>query len=1176
MIHTAVFGPLSQSGPYQQLTNVIRGGQLPCSAFGLSDGQKVYLLAGLASSHKRPILIITASEIRASRLAEDVSSLLGCEVPVFPARPMSLRTVTAASREFAQRRLKVMAAAADDTLSVVVATAEALLQPMVTPETFAGGVITMRVGQEYSIKNLLNHLSQAGYARQDRAENPGQFALRGGIVDIFPYGEQQGYRVEFFGDDVDTIRRYDPFTQRSDTHVDEARLFPASEVPLETEALQRGIRVIQRDMEPTIQKMARDARHKETDLLQRVRELVQERIELLLTTGMFEGLEQHIPAFYTDTATLREYLNDPLVVLDEPGRVYESVEQYTKEYQTEFQEAMKRGEALLYQSTALYDWESVTRHLGPKSIISIQDLEYDMRPKARTFVRFTGRELIAYRGQMTRLAEDVRIWRSNRYRVIAMAGSDRRANRLADTLVDLGVGAVAITRDRDIEPGEAVVLPLGLRQGFEDPQEKLVILGETEVFGTARARKRIVRQGGRSTMDLFADLEAGDFVVHETQGIGVFRGIVKMTADGQTRDYMQIEYLKGDMLYVPTEQMNRVEKYIGSEGRAPRINRLGGTEWERVKGKVRAQVKIMAEELIKLYAARQKAKGFAFEPDNARMRAFEESFPYEETPDQVTAIAEIKKDMESPRIMDRLLCGDVGYGKTEVALRAAFKAISSGKQVALLAPTTVLTYQHYNTVALRFEDFPIRFDMLCRFRTPAQQKQIIRDLSQGKLDLVIGTHRLLSKDVKFRDLGLLIIDEEQRFGVAHKERIKHLKTDIDVLTMTATPIPRTLHMSMSGIRDISVIETPPEERQPVQTYVVEFQEDMVHDAIMKEISRGGQIYCLYNRVESMPVFARRLQELVPEARIVCGHGQMSSSQLEQVMLDFYSGKYDVLLSTTIIENGLDIPRANTLLVCDADHFGLAQLYQLRGRVGRSNRLAYAYFMYQPSKVLSEVAEKRLTAIREFTEFGSGFKIAMRDLEIRGAGNLLGAEQHGNMAAVGYALYCRLIDDAVRRMSGEEVVEEVDATLEIKVDAHIPDAYIPDMTSRLEIYRRISGLQDEEQRSDMIDEMVDRYGEPPKPVLRLMDVVMLKNAAAAAQVELLQQRDARLVLRFVKDAPIDPVRLLELVAQSKGRLSLSAGDPPGLTLNVRSERWEDFYQQAMELLAKIVLCKSGIS
>ncbi|MDD4797530.1 MAG: transcription-repair coupling factor, partial [Eubacteriales bacterium] len=1028
----------------------------------------------------------------------------------------------------------------------------------------------------YSVKALLTALSQAGYARLDRAENPGQFALRGGIVDVYPYGEEQGYRIEFFGDDVDTIRRYDPFTQRSDVSVNQARFFPASEAPLDAAALQRGIGFIQRDTEPTIQKMAQDARHSDTAAPQRVRQLAQERIERMLTTGMFEGVEQHIPAFYAQSATLAAYLDDPLVVLDEPARIYESVEQYTKEYHTEFREALRRGEALLYQRGALYDWDTVTRHLQPRRMLGVQDLEYDMQPKARTTLRFTGRALTAYRGQMNRLADDVRIWRRNRYRVIAMAGSDRRANRLADTLIDLGVGAVAITRDRDIAPGEAVVLPLGLRQGFEDPQEKLVILGETEVFGTARARKRVVRAGGRSTMDLFADLQAGDFVVHEAQGIGVFRGIVKMTADGQTRDYMQIEYLKGDTLYVPTEQMNRVEKYIGSEGRPPRINRLGGGEWERVKGKVRAQVKIMAETLIKLYAARQKAKGYTFEPDNAQMREFEDNFPYEETPDQVTAIAEIKKDMEGQRVMDRLLCGDVGYGKTEVALRAAFKAILSGKQVAILAPTTVLTYQHYNTVAQRFEGFPLRFDMLCRFRTPPQQQQIIKELSQGKLDLVVGTHRLLSKDIKFRDLGLLIVDEEQRFGVAHKERIKHLKTNIDVLTMTATPIPRTLHMSLSGIRDISVIETPPEERQPVQTYVVEFQEDMVRDAILKEVARGGQVYCLYNRVESMPMFARRLQELVPEARIVCGHGQMSAAQLEQVMLDFYSGKYDVLLSTTIIENGLDVPRANTLLVCDADHFGLAQLYQLRGRVGRSNRLAYAYFMYQPSKVLSEIAEKRLTAIREFTEFGSGFKVAMRDLEIRGAGNLLGAEQHGNMAAVGYALYSRLIDDAVRRMSGEEVVEEVDATLEIKVDAHIPDDYIADMASRLEAYRRISGLQDEEQRSDMIDEMVDRYGEPPRVVLRLMDVVMLKNAAAAAQVELLQQRDMRLVLRFVKDAPIDPVKLLELVAQSKGRLALSAGDPPGLTLNTQSERWDDFYRQARELLAKIVLCKSGIS
>ncbi|MDD3243652.1 MAG: transcription-repair coupling factor [Eubacteriales bacterium] len=1177
MMNTAVFGALQQSGPYQQLTSHIRGGQLPCSAFGLCDGEKAYLLAGLLVHKQRPLVIVCASEIRAGRLAQDIAGLTGQEVPVFPARPVSLRAVSAASRDFMQRRLQVMAQLHAGGVSAVIVTAEALLQPLVRPEVFSGSVLHLQAQKELSVRALIVELSQAGYARQDRAENAGQFAVRGGIVDVVPYGEEQGYRIEFFGDEIDSVRRYDPFTQRSDHYCDAADIFPASEVPLDDEAVQRGIRAVQNDLEPTLKKIAKLRLEKDPKAAaEALRAGVEDKINALLTAGTFEGIENHLSVLYPRTASIGDYLDDPLIVMEEPARIRESVEIYQKEFAVEFEEALQKGQALLYQLQGVYAWEEILERLGPNRMLTVQDLEYESDVKPLHTLWFSGREITPYRGAYNRLAEDVRAWRRNHFRVIALTGSEGRAQRLSAAMTDLGSAMFVLEKDRDVVEGEAVALPVGLRQGFEDPEQRLVILGEVEVFGTSRTKRRVVRQKGKSTMDLFADLQTGDFVVHEAQGIGVFRGIVKMTADGQTRDYMQIEYLKGDMLYVPTEQMNRVEKYIGSEGRPPRVNRLGGAEWDRIKSKVRAQVKIMAEDLIKLYAARHKTKGFAYSPDNAQMREFEENFPYEETPDQASAIADIKKDMESGQVMDRLLCGDVGYGKTEVALRAAFKAICDGKQVAILVPTTVLAYQHYNTVGQRFEHFGIRYDMLCRFRTPLQQKQALKDLADGKLNLIIGTHRLLSKDVHFSNLGLLIIDEEQRFGVAHKEKIKHLKTNIDVLTMTATPIPRTLHMSMSGIRDISIIETPPEERQPVQTYVLEYQDDLVRDAIMKEIARGGQVYFLYNRVESMPVFLHRLQELVPEARITCGHGQMASAELEKVMLDFYSGEYDVLLSTTIIENGLDIPRANTLLVYDADHFGLAQLYQLRGRVGRSNRLAYAYFMYRPSKAISEIAEKRLTAIREFTEFGSGFKIAMRDLEIRGSGNLLGAEQHGNMASVGYALYCRLIDDAVRRMSGEDVVEEIDAVLEVKVDAHIPDEYIPDMAGRLEVYRRISAIPDESYRSDVIDELVDRYGEPPRPVLRLIDVVLLKNAAAAAQIESVQQKGRKVLMKFVKDAPIDPVKLLELVAQERGRTALSAGDPPALTLSLPGDRWEDLYQRTMELLAKIMLCKYGIN
>ena len=1179
-----LFSALWDTGPWQRLEECIRGGQMPCSAFGVSEARRSHLIPAIMQRLNRPVIVVVNSDIRAVRLAEDISSMLGVDCPVFPSRPSMIRRVAAASRDILSRRLSVLASALSGAAPVVVTTVDALSFPLAPAKAFLDGRLTVAVGQELDLKDLAMKLSMSGYTREERAEGPGQFAVRGGLLDVFPQGAETPARVEFYGDEVEMIRLFDPWTQRSQGNVQELMIFPATEAPLSQQALERGAEEMRKALAETkasLKKHAQDGEKKghggygvSGPPEAKIEGAVEEYIEKLLTGGTYEGIENHLPFYFEYTAMLWDFFADPLVMLEEPVRLKEALENWHNEYAVEFHEAEAAGEAFAMQAKLPADWEAAMRKLPRGGLLTVQDLTRDSGMKPRAIVKFAGFDNPGYRGQIEMMAADLKRWHREKWRSLILAGSEKRAQRLADSLVDMGVPAVYASQDRELAPGEVVTLAAGVRQGFQNPDDKFVLLGETEVFGASRKKKVAVQRSAKRKMDLFADLQVGDFVVHETHGIGVFRGVVKMTADGQTRDYMDLEYRGSDRLYVPTELMDRVEKYIGAEGVAPKVSRLGGAEWEHAKNKVRAKVAGMAEELIKLYAQREASKGFKYAGDEEWQKQFEESFPYDETPDQLRSIDEIKRDMESGRVMDRLLCGDVGYGKTEVALRAAFKAVMNGKQVAVLVPTTVLAYQHYNTMRERFADFDVKCEMLSRFRSPAEQDAIVSKIRRKELDVVVGTHRILSKDIKFADLGLLIVDEEQRFGVTHKERIKQLKSSIDVLTMTATPIPRTLHMSMSGIRDISTIETPPEERQPVQTYVIEYHEGVIRDAILKELSRGGQVYFLYNRVESMPVFSRQLQDLVPEARICVGHGQMADNELENVMVSFYHGEYDILLSTTIIENGLDIPKVNTLIVYDADKFGLSQLYQLRGRVGRSNRLAYAYFTYRRDKVLSEIAEKRLTAIREFTEFGSGFKIAMRDLEIRGAGNLLGEEQHGHMSAVGYALYCRLIDEAVRKMKGEDILEETEVRVDVKVDAHIPDEYIADMMGRLEAYRRIAEIDGEENRRDVLDELIDRFGEPPQSVLNLMDVAELKASAAKAQVELVQLKGNQLNLKFSPGAALDPGKLFAYVNKHQNDMTLVAAKQPHLTVKRMPQRWKELFPAMKAVLSEISLCNAG--
>ncbi|MBQ8087533.1 MAG: transcription-repair coupling factor, partial [Clostridia bacterium] len=719
-----------------------------------------------------------------------------------------------------------------------------------------------------------------------------------------------------------------------------------------------------------------------------------------------------------------------------------------------------------------------------------------------------------------------------------------------------------------IDPGHPVILPITLGRGFIYPEIRFALLAESDIYGVNRQKAKARAHSGEK-IAAFTDLKVGDYVVHENHGIGQYMGTVRLASDGTYRDYLHIRYQGSDKLYVPTDQMDRVQKYIGSEGDAPKLNRLSGGEWQRQKSKVKQSIREIAGDLLKLYAQRESIPGHAFAQDTPWQREFEDGFPFEETPDQLAAIEDIKRDMEAPKVMDRLLCGDVGYGKTEVALRAVFKAVMGGKQAAMLAPTTILVQQHYATMMNRFAGFPIHVEALSRFKTAAEQKDILRRLREGEIDVVVGTHRLLAKDVEFKNLGLLVVDEEQRFGVTHKEAIKRMKQSIDVLTLTATPIPRTLHMSMVGIRDMSLLQSPPEERFPVQTYVVEYSDGLVRDAILRELSRGGQVYVLYNRVQTIEIMYSRLKKLVPEARIAVGHGQMKEHALEDVMLDFYDGKFDVLLCTTIIEAGLDVPRANTLIVCDADRFGLAQLYQLRGRVGRSNRLAFAYLTVSPNKVLTENADHRLAAIREFTEFGSGFRVAMRDLEIRGAGNLLGAEQSGFMASVGYDLYVKMIEETVREMRGDATMGDIDTRVDIRVDAYLPQEYVSNDLLRIEMYKRIASIHDANSRDDLIDELIDRFGDPDRPVMNLIDIAYLRALCGAMAIDYVSCKGNALVLRFSMSADIDLVRVLTAVRRVPA-IRVQGGNPPALSVEgTKNASGEDLLKATVKAMQQAV-------
>ncbi|MCL1964347.1 MAG: transcription-repair coupling factor [Firmicutes bacterium] len=1191
------FTPLKDYAPYRQLLAAAKAGTL-VTAFGMSDGQKAHLAAALSRDTGRPVLFIATGEAHASRCFDDLTQFLGQGVYLLTAREVALYHTSAASREITNRRVETLHAAATGTARVVVASVDSIQHRLMPKGGFIAHEHRLEVGQVLDPASLARALVRAGYEREERVDYKGQFAMRGGILDVFPPDRSSALRIEWFDDEIDSIRVFETSTQRSSENLRSALLPPAAELLFGDEAQARSAAAslgsaledaLTRhghavaaplaqadgdwdtlpslsDIDPSVARLQLRPGTADDKLASRVRR----NIENAASGIPFPNMEAYVHLLYEATQTAADWMDSPIVVLDEPDKLRDVLSNRHLEFMEAYKSALERGEALPGQAGLLFtDVDIFARLTARGGVIFSSFLRTMAGLSPREIIKIEGTGATAYQNQFKELAVDLKRFRAEGWQVALLAGGAARGERLQKNLQEHDIHA-ACNEDtiEAIAPGVTAILPLSLSHGFTYPALKFAVIADADLYGAAYQKRRTRRNAGER-IAAFTDLSVGDYVVHEIHGVGIYKGTVRLQSEGLWRDYLYVQYQGSDKLYVPTDQMDRVQRYIGADGAAPRVNKLGGVEWQRQKQKVKQSIRAMAFDLVKLYASRKAAKGYAFGSDSAWQRQFEDNFPFEETPDQLQAIAEIKADMESASAMDRLLCGDVGYGKTEVALRAAFKAAVDGKQVAILVPTTILAQQHYNTIKERFAGFPARFEVLSRFKTAAEQKEILQRLKRGEIDIVVGTHRLLGKDVRFYDLGLLIVDEEQRFGVQHKETIKNLRQNVDVLTLSATPIPRTLHMSMVGIRDMSLLETPPEERYPVQTYVVEYSDALVRDAITREIQRGGQSYVLYNRVDRIERFHQKLRTLVPEARIAIGHGQMREHVLEDVMVDFYEGKYDVLLCTTIIESGLDIPKCNTLIVCESDHFGLSQLYQLRGRVGRSNRLAYAYLTVPPNKVLTETADKRLNAIREFTTFGSGFRIAMRDLEIRGAGNLLGAEQHGFLSAVGYDMYCKLMEETVREIRGEMgEAAAIETRVEYPVDAFLPAEYVPSDAQRLELYKRIASVDGREAAMDLVEEITDRYGDAPEQVELLMDIALLKAYCNKLGIDFVGYAAGQVKMRFAEGASPDLTKLFAAVNAADKRLIFSARSPASLVLRAPKLPPKELLREALAAMEKV--------
>lgn len=1080
----ALLAPLAELADYEEIrkNRTKENGMIQIS--GCVNTQKIHLLSGIGSGCGYK-LVVFSNEEKAKKAYEEYL-LFGEETYLYPARDLLFYYADIKGKTLTNRRMEVLRAIAEKKKEepvTVITTMDAFLDGIISPDEIQKNRIHITGEDTVDLTKLEQDLTALGYERESQIEAPGQFAVRGGIIDVFPLAEEMPVRIELWGDEIDSIRMFDAKSQRSIENISEITIYPASE-------------------------------------------------NCFGNNGLVSFLK-YFPE------------NETLLFYDEPHRLQETAEtveaEYTESLKNRADAGMKEeGE----EELRVFQTKDIISEMNRYSGIGLTTLESKCGLfKVRSVYTVQAKGVNPYNNSFELLTRDLKRLKRNGYRVVLLSGSRTRAKRLAEDLRDYDLSSFySEDMQREVKPGEIMAAYGYASEGYEYPMLKFVVISESDIFGRKKKKKKRKKYEGQRIQD-FAELKPGDYVVHENHGIGVYKGIEKIEVEKIVKDYMKIVYAEGGVLYIPVAQMDLIQKYAGADAKKPRLNKLGTIQWGKTKSQVKKAVQIVAKDLVELYAVRQQSEGFVYGPDTVWQKEFEEMFPFEETDDQLQAIEDTKHDMESKKIMDRLICGDVGYGKTEIAIRAAFKAVQEGKQVVCLVPTTILAQQHYNTFVQRLKEFPVRIDLLCRFRSAAEQKKTIEDTKKGFVDILVGTHRVLSKDVVFKDLGLLIIDEEQRFGVTHKEKIKKLKENIDVLTLTATPIPRTLHMSLIGIRDMSVLEEAPNERMPIQTYVMEYNDEMVREAITRELARDGQVYYVYNRVNDIADVAGRIQSLVPDANVAFAHGQMKERELEDIMYDFINGDIDVLVSTTIIETGLDIPNANTMIIQDADRFGLSQLYQLRGRVGRSNRMAYAFLLYQRDKLLKEVAEKRLSAIREFTDLGSGIKIAMRDLEIRGAGNLLGEAQSGHMEAVGYDLYCKMLNEAVRQLKGGPEAETFTTLIDLNVDAYIPEYYIKNEYQKLDIYKRIAAIESEEELEDMTEELIDRFGDISKKVQQLLVIASLKSLAHSVYVTAIEQKGEEIRFTMYEKAKIDPSGIPKFLDSYKNDLIFRAEEPP---------------------------------
>ena len=1147
--------PLKQLGGFADLIKQAQREKGLYSITGCIDAQKPHMMYACSDGKKNNI-IVTFYEQKAKELYEEYR-FFDPDVVYYPAKDVLFYQADIRGNVLTSERIRALKMIHEKENVTVITTFDALMNTQAPPEKIWESVLTFMPGDEISLDKVKKQLVRMGYEKEYQVETMGQFAIRGGILDIFPLTEENPIRIEMWGDEIDTIRTFDTESQKSIENIDEIHIYPACELVLSEEEKQKGIEKLLKEAKKVSEKLRKEMK---TEEAHRMLSTAEEKAEEWGELSIYAGMDAYLSYFCEEKKGLLDYFNpvDTFVFFDELSRCIEQGKQTEIEFQESMKHRLEKGYILPGQMNELFLEKEIVGKCQQFSCIAFAALD----AKANGFKQQGSfgihvKSVNSYNSSFELLVKDLKNYKKNHYKVVLLSGSRTRAKRLADDLLDEGLNSF-YTDDYNHEllPGQIMVCYGKVKRGYEYPIVQFAVMTESDIFGGEKKKKKRHRTYEGEKIQDFTDITVGDYVVHENHGLGIYKGIEKIEVDRVLKDYIKIEYAGGSNLYILATNLEMIQKYAGKDAKTPKLNRLGGQEWTKTKNKVRGAVKEIAADLVKLYALREEKNGFVYGPDTVWQREFEELFPFEETQDQELAIADTKRDMESTKIMDRLICGDVGYGKTEVAIRAAFKAVQEGKQVAYLAPTTILAQQIYNTFSQRMKDFPVRVDLMCRFRTAGEMKHTVEGLKKGQVDVVVGTHRILSKDVEFKDLGLLVIDEEQRFGVAHKEKIKQMKTNIDVLTLTATPIPRTLHMSLIGIRDMSVLEEPPMDRLPIQTYVMEHNEEMVREAIHRELARDGQVFYVYNKVKDIDEITTKIQALVPDANVAFAHGQMKEHELEKIMYRFINGEIDVLVSTTIIETGLDISNVNTMIIHDADNMGLSQLYQLRGRVGRSNRTAYAFLMYRRNKMLKEVAEKRLAAMKEYSELGSGFKIAMRDLEIRGAGNLLGAEQSGHMEAVGYDLYCKMLNEAVKEAKGEAVEEKFETAIDINTSAFIPPTYVANELQKLDIYKRIAGIETEEEAEEMLEELIDRFGEPPKSVQNLLTIARLKYVAHGLYIKEITQKSNELKILMYEKAKINPVMIPPVVQKMSPNLTFTADiNNPYFTYNLNANSRE---------------------